>query len=89
MDRGGFGKVRVGELIDEEVVAAEAGVALATLRVEDPEGRPPPRRAVSIACDQRLRALADDVAPESNPRAPGKLQSETGRFGDDAGQAAG
>jgi hypothetical protein len=89
MDRGGFSKVLVGELIDEEVVLPKAGVALATIRVEDPERGPPPRRAVPVPRDQRLRALAHDVAPEADPRAPGKLQAETGRFGDGAGQAAG
>jgi hypothetical protein len=71
----------------EEVVAAEAGVSLATLRVEDPEGRPPPRRAVSIACDQRLRPLAHDVASEPDPRPSGEFEAETGRLGDGGRQA--
>ena len=73
----------------EEVVAAEAGVALAALRVEDPEGRPPPRRAVAVAGDQRLRPLADDVASEPDPRPPGELEAEAGRLGDGGRQAAG
>ncbi len=80
VDRGGW----IGGVVAEEVVAAEAGVALATLRVEDPEGRPPPRRAVAIACDQRLRPLADDVASEPDPRPPGELEAEAGRLGDGA-----
>ena len=66
----------------EEVVAAEAGISLATLRVEDPEGRPPPRRAISIARDQRLRPLAHDVASEPDPRPPGEFETEAGRLGD-------
>ena len=67
----------------------EAGVALAALRVEDPEGRPPPRRAVSVAGDQRLRPLADDVASEPDPRPPGELEAEAGRLGDGGRQATG
>ena len=75
-------------IVAEEVVAAEAGVALAALRVEDPEGRPPPRRAVAVAGDQRLRPLADDVASEPDPRPPGELEAEAGRLGDGGRQAA-
>ena len=67
----------------------EAGVALAALGVEDPERRPPPRRAVAVAGDQRLRPLADDVAAEPDPRPPGELEAEAGRFGDGGRQAAG
>jgi hypothetical protein len=78
VDRGGW----IGGLVVEEVVAGEAGVALAAVGVEDPEGRPPPRRAVSVAGDQRLRPLADDVAPEPDPRSPGELETDAGRFGD-------
>jgi len=91
VDHGG----RVGglgegiEVVAEEVVTAEAGVALATLRVQDPEGRPTPRRPIPVAGDERLRPLADDVAPEPDPRPPGKLQAKTGRLGDGGGQAAG
>ena len=82
VDRGGLlcfvglcGFVRV---VAEEVVATEAGVALPTLRVEDPEGGPLPRRAVAIAGDQRLGPLTDDVAPEPDPRPPGKLEADAG-----------
>ena len=78
-----------GGLVDEEVVAAEAGVALAALRVEDPEGRPPPRRAVAVAGDERLGPLADDVASEPDPRPPGELEAEAGRLGDGGREAAG
>ena len=85
MTRGGW----IDDLVEEEVITAEAGVALPAIRVEDPERRPAPRRAVAVPGDQRLGALADDVAPEADPRAPGQLQAEAGRFGDGPGQAAG
>jgi hypothetical protein len=78
-----------GGLIDEELVPAETGVTLTTVRVQDPEGRPAPRRAVAVPGDQCLRALADDVAPEADPRTPSELQAETGRLGDGTGQSAG
>lgn len=85
LDRGGWVKVLawvlVRELIDEEVVPAEAGVTLATLRIEDPERRPAPGRAVAVPGNQRLRALADDVAPETDPRATSEFQAQARRFG--------
>jgi hypothetical protein len=71
---GGGGLVDGGDRLDEEVVPAETGVAFAAVRVEDPEGGPSPRRAVSIAGDQRLRTLTHDVAPEADPRPPGQFQ---------------
>ena len=76
-------------VVAEEVVATEAGVALTALRVEDPEGRPLPRRAVAVAGDQRLGPLADDVAPEPDPRPPGELEAEAGRLGDGGREATG
>ena len=85
MARGGW----IGDLIEEELVAAETGVTLPAVRVQDPEHCPAPRRAVAVPGDQRLRALADDVAPEADPRAPSQLQAEAGRFGHGTGQAAG
>ena len=86
MDRGGW----IGGLIGgEEIVSTEAGVTLAALRVEDPERRPAPRRAVAIAGDQRLGSLAHDVATETNPRAAGELQAESGRSGHGTCQVAG
>jgi hypothetical protein len=87
MDRGGW--VLVGELVDEEVVPAEAGVALPAVRVEDPERGPAPRRAVAVPGNQRFGALADDVASEADPGATGQLQANAGRFRDGPGQAAG
>ena len=76
-------------LVGEQIVPTEAGIPVAALRVEDPEDRPSPRRAVSIAGDERLRPLPDDVAPEPDPRPPGKFQAETGRLGDGRGQTTG
>ena len=83
---GPFG-VDGGGLIDEEVVATEAGVAFAAVGVEDPERRPPPRRAVAIAGDERLRPLPDDVASEPDPRPPGELETDAGRLGDGGREA--
>lgn len=84
LDRGGW----IGGFIKQEVVPAETGVTLATLRVQDPERRPAPRRAVAVPGDQYLRTLADDVAPEADPRAPGKLQAQARRFGHGTRQTA-
>lgn len=81
-DRGGW----VG---GEEVVSTEATVAFTALRVEDPEGRPPPRRAVAIAGDQRLGLLAHDVSSEPDPGATRELEAEPGRPGHGARQVAG
>jgi hypothetical protein len=67
MDRGGWVKVLVGKLVDEEVVPPKTGVTLTAVRVEDPERGPPPWWAVTVPGDQCLRALANDVAPEADP----------------------
>jgi hypothetical protein len=84
----GGGLVDGGDRLEEEVVPAEAGVAFAALRVEDPERRPTARRAISIARDQRLRPLADDVAPEADPRPAGEFEAEPARLGDRGREAA-
>jgi hypothetical protein len=84
-DRGGFDS---GIGLDEEPVAAEAGIALATVRVEDPEGRPSARRAGPVASDDHLRPLADDVASEMDPRPPRQLEPQPGRLGDRGREAA-
>ena len=68
--------------VDEEVLPAETGVALAAVRVKDPEGRSPPRRPEPVAGDERLGLLPDHVAPEPDPAPPGQLESEAGRLGD-------
>lgn len=77
----------VSQLVGEELVAAEAGVALATVGVEDPEGRPPARRTGPVAGHNHLRSLADDVAPEPDPRATSELEPDPGRLADRAGEA--
>jgi hypothetical protein len=77
----------VGEVVAEEVVASETAVALPSVRVEDLELRPPPRRAEPIAGDRHLGPLADDVAPEPDPRPAGELEAEARRFGDGRGEA--
>jgi hypothetical protein len=77
---GGVG--RGVEKAVEERVAAEAGVALAAVGIEDPELCPPPRRAVAAAGDGHLRPLPDDVAPEPDPPPTDELEPEAGRFGD-------
>jgi hypothetical protein len=89
MARGGWIKVLIGDLVEQELVTAETGVTLPAVRVEDPKNRPATRRAIAAPGDQRFRALADDVAPEADPRASGQLQAKAGRFGDGTGQAAG
>ena len=61
---------------------AETAVPLATLGVEDPELRPPPRRPVAAARDERLGPLADDITAEPDPRPSHELQPESGGFGD-------
>ncbi len=81
LDRGG--------LIDEEVVAGEAGIALPALRVQDPEDRPSPGRPIAVTGDQGLRPLADDVPTEPDPRPPGQLEPDAGRLGDRGGQTTG
>jgi hypothetical protein len=62
----------------------EAGVPLAAIGVEDPEGRPPARRAGSVASHHHLRSLADDVTPEADPRLASELQPDTRGLADGA-----
>ena len=67
----------------------ETGVPFAALGVEDPERRPPPRRAVAVVRDERLGALADDVAAQADPRPAGQLEPDAGRLVDRGREAAG
>ena len=53
--------------VAEEVRPAEAGVAFATVGVEDLERGSPARWAGPIAGDDHLRSLADDVPAEPDP----------------------
>ena len=75
--------------IDEEVLPAEAGVALAAVRVENPERGPPTRRSEPIAGDERLGLLPDHVAPEADPPPAGQLEAKAGRLGDRGREAVG
>jgi hypothetical protein len=76
-DRGG-----IDGGLDQEPVETEAGVALASVGVENPDRRPPAGRSGSVATDDHLRSLADDVSPEADPRAPGELEADAGGFAD-------
>jgi hypothetical protein len=73
---------RRGGVVAEEALVVEAAVPLSSLRVEDPELRLPPRWAEPVAGDGHRRSLADDIAPEPDPRSMGELEAEAGRFGD-------
>src|SRR5258707_5055585 len=64
----------------DQAFAAEAGVARTAVRVEDPEGRPAARWAGPAACYQDLGLLADDIAPEAEPRSTGQLEADPGRL---------
>jgi hypothetical protein len=77
-----------GGLVDQQGVPGETRVPLAALGVEDPEGRPSPRRTVAVVCDERLRALADDVATEPDPRPASQLEPDAGRLVDRGREAA-
>jgi hypothetical protein len=83
-----IGGLVYGGLIDEEGVEGETGVPLAALGVEDPEGRPTPRRTVAVVRDERLRPLAHDVTAQPDPRSTRQLQSDAGRLGDRGGESA-
>ena len=67
----------------------QARVPLAAVGVQDPERRAATRWAVAVMGDERLGALADDVATEPDPRAAGQLEADAGRFVDRGREAAG
>jgi hypothetical protein len=79
----------ITKVVFEELVAAEAGVPFAAVGVQDPEGRPPPRRAGPVASHDHLRPLADDVSSEVDPRLPGELEADPRRLADGGGDARG
>jgi hypothetical protein len=77
--------LRLGQLNrprGQHVLAAEAGVAFATVGVEDLERGSPARWAGPIAGDDHLRLLSDDVPAEPDPRPAGQLQADAGRLAD-------
>ncbi len=84
-----IGGLMDGGLIDQQGVPGETRVPLAALGVEDPEGRPPPRRTVPVVRDECLRALTDDVAAEADPRPASQLEPDAGRLGDRLCKTAG
>ena len=84
-----MGAVGALEGVDEERVVGETRVPFAALGVEDPERRPSPRRAVAVVRDERLGALADDVAAQADPRPASQLEPDAGRLGDRGREAAG
>ena len=67
---------------------AEAGVALPSVGVQDPEGRSPARWTSPVAGDDHLRSLADDVPAEPDPRSTGELEPDPGRLADGRCQTA-
>jgi hypothetical protein len=71
----------------QEVLAAEAGVPLPSVRIEDPDRRPPPGRAGPVAGDDHLRSLADHIPPETDPRLASQLEADPGRLADGGGHA--
>lgn len=76
----------------EEARPPEAGVAIASLRVEDPEVGPPPRRPVAAPLDRHLHPLPDDVPSQPDPAAAGEPQAKARRLVDrtaDRGREAG
>ena len=77
-----------GGLIDQQGVPGETRVPLAALGVEDPEGRPTPRRTVAVVRDECLGALSDDVAAEPDPRPASQLEPDPGRLVDRGREAA-
>ena len=84
---GAIGAVLEG--VDQERVVRETGVPFAALGVEDPEGRRAPRRPVAVVRDERLGALADDVAAQADPRPASQLEPDAGRLVDRGREAAG
>jgi hypothetical protein len=66
-DVGGWRDGGCFEGVDQERVVREARIPLATLGVEDPERCATPRRPVAVVRDERLGALADDVAAQADP----------------------
>ena len=74
------GRLNQAQCVVEEVLTAEAGVALAAVGVEDLERGSPARWAGPIAGDDHLRSLPDDVPAEPDPRPVRQLQPDAGRL---------
>jgi hypothetical protein len=82
---GGAGLDRTGTVGDEERLPTEAGVPLAAVGIEDPEGGPLAGRAGAIAGDHDLGRLADHVPSEADPGPPGELEANTRPLPDRSG----
>ena len=76
-------------VVAQQIRPAEAGVTLAAVGIEELERGSPARWAGSVAGDEHLRSLPDDVPAEPDPRPASQLQPDTGRLADGAGEAAG
>lgn len=85
VDRGG----RRGEGVEQERILGQARVPFAALGVQDPERRPTAGWSVAVVRDERLGALADDVATQADPRPAGQLEADAGRLVDRGREAAG
>jgi hypothetical protein len=81
-ETGGLGRGRSPVALGQERFVTEAGVPLPTLRIEDPERRPPAGWTGAIARDDHLRSLSDDVTPQANPGATAELEPDPGRLAD-------
>jgi hypothetical protein len=86
--RGGAGGPGHLEGVDQERIVSQARIPLTALGVEDPERRPTPRRPVAVVGDERLGALADDVATQADPRPTSQLEPDAGRLVDRGREAA-
>ena len=69
----------------QKVLAAEAGVTGAAIRIEDSERRPPAGWAGPVAGDDHLRSLADDVTSEADPRSASQLETNPRCLADGSG----
>jgi hypothetical protein len=79
---GGIDGVEAFESRLEEGLSSEAGVALAALRVEDPERRSPARWSGPVSRNEDLRSLADDIPAEPEPGPASQLEANPGRLAD-------
>ena len=67
----------------------ETGVPVAAIGVDDPEVGPAPGWTESIAGDEHLGLLPDDIPTEAKPGATGQLEAQPDRFPERAGHGLG
>ena len=82
---GAAGLDRTGTVGDEEGLPAEAGIALAAVGIEDPEGGLATGRTGPVAGDEDLGRLADHVPAKADPGLPGELEADPGPLPDRGG----